>query len=223
MVMAGPMDTPTNADILTLTQWLSPAYPVGGFAYSHGLEAAIEQGRVASADQTGDWVATVLQHGSGWNDALFLVAAYDAADGAALTRIDATARAFCTGSERLMETDLLGQAFGSVTGDIWGLDPQRLTYSVAVGRAARMQNLPRLLVTQMFLQAFTSNLVACATRLVPLGQTEAQRLIHDLTPLCAHIADTAQQTGLDELSSTAFLSDIAAMQHETQYSRIFRT
>lgn len=120
MVMAGPMDTPINADILTLTQWLSPAYPVGGFAYSHGLEAAIEQGRVAGADQTGDWVATVLQHGSGWNDALFLVAAYDAADRAALTRIDTTARAMCAGSERLMETDLLGRAFGFVTGDIWG-------------------------------------------------------------------------------------------------------
>ncbi|QFT74894.1 Urease accessory protein UreF (plasmid) [Ruegeria sp. THAF33] len=223
MVMAGPMDTPINADILTLTQWLSPAYPVGGFAYSHGLEAAIEQGRVAGADQTGDWVATVLQHGSGWNDALFLVAAYDAADRAALTRIDTTARAMCAGSERLMETDLLGRAFGFVTGDIWGLDLQRLTYSVAVGRAARMQNLPRLLVTQMFLQAFMSNLVACATRLVPLGQTDAQRLIRDLTPLCADIAETAQQTGLSELSSTTFMTDIATMQHETQYSRIFRT
>ncbi|WP_152460011.1 urease accessory protein UreF [Ruegeria sp. THAF33] len=217
------MDTPINADILTLTQWLSPAYPVGGFAYSHGLEAAIEQGRVAGADQTGDWVATVLQHGSGWNDALFLVAAYDAADRAALTRIDTTARAMCAGSERLMETDLLGRAFGFVTGDIWGLDLQRLTYSVAVGRAARMQNLPRLLVTQMFLQAFMSNLVACATRLVPLGQTDAQRLIRDLTPLCADIAETAQQTGLSELSSTTFMTDIATMQHETQYSRIFRT
>lgn len=86
-----------------------------------------------------------------------------------------------------------------------------------------MQNLPRLLVTQMFLQAFMSNLVACATRLVPLGQTDAQRLIRDLTPLCADIAETAQQTGLSELSSTTFMTDIATMQHETQYSRIFRT
>ncbi|WP_245220424.1 urease accessory UreF family protein [Ruegeria sp. HKCCSP335] len=223
MATAGPMVTPTSSDILTLTQWLSPAYPVGGFAYSHGLEAAIELGRVASANQTGDWVATILQHGSGWNDALFLVAAYNADDRAALARIDASARAFCAGSERLMESDLLGQAFGSVTGDIWGLDLRRLTYPVAVGRAARMQNLPRPLVSQMFLQAFMSNLVACATRLVPLGQTDAQRLIRDLTPLCTSIAETAQHTGLDELGSTAFLSDILSMKHETQYSRIFRT
>jgi urease accessory protein len=94
---------------------------------------------------------------------------------------------------------------------------------VAVGRAARLQNLPLPLVTEMFLQAFLSNLVACATRLVPLGQTDAQRLIRDLTPLCTTIAAKARDAGLEDLSSTAFLPDIAAMKHETQYSRIFRT
>ncbi len=223
MVMAGHMATLTNSDILTLVQWLSPAYPVGGFAYSHGLEAAIELGSVTCPQDTGAWVSDVLEHGSGWNDALFLGAAYAAETPVDLTDIDATARAFSASSERLMETSLLGQAFGAVTGDVWGLDLQRLTYPVAVGRAARLQNLPLPLVTEMFLQAFLSNLVACATRLVPLGQTDAQRLIRDLTPLCTTIAAKARDAGLEDLSSTAFLPDIAAMKHETQYSRIFRT
>lgn len=223
MVMAGHMATPTSSDILTLVQWLSPAYPVGGFAYSHGLEAAIELGSVVSPEDTDAWVSDVLEHGSGWNDALFLRAAYAAETPVDLTDIDATARAFSASSERLMETSFLGQAFGAVTGDVWGLDLQRLTYPVAVGRAARLQNLPLPLVTEMFLQAFLSNLVACATRLVPLGQTDAQRLIRDLTPLCTTIAAKAQDAGLEDLSSTAFLADIAAMKHETQYSRIFRT
>jgi urease accessory protein len=223
MAMAGHMATPTDADILTLTQWLSPAYPVGGFAYSHGLEAAIDEGAVASSQDAEAWISDALEHGSGWNDALFVVSAYDARDKDELFSIDAKARAICASSERKMETELLGQAFGTVTGDVWDLDIQQLSYPVSVGHAARLQNLPLLLTTKMYLQAFASNLVACATRLVPLGQTDAQKLIRNLTPLCAHIAEKAQLAGLEELSSTAFLTDIASMRHEIQYSRIFRT
>ncbi len=223
MATAGPMATPTDADILTLTQWLSPAYPVGGFAYSHGLEAAIDGGTVANSRDTEAWISDVLEHGSGWNDAVFVVAAFNAHDKEELINVDIAARAFCATSERLMETELLGQAFGNVTKGVWELDLGQFTYPVSIGRAARLQNLPLLLTTKMFLQAFASNLVACATRLVPLGQTEAQRLIRQLTPLCAQIAERAKKASLDELSSTTFLGDIAAMKHETQYSRIFRT
>ncbi len=217
------MVTPTDADILTLNQWLSPAYPVGGFAYSHGLEWAIDSGAVTDANSTGAWISDVLNHGSGRNDALFLVAAYNANSKKELTEIDATARAFCASSERLMETRLLGEAFCGVTAQVWEVDLADLTYPAAVGRAARLHGLPLLLTTQMFVQSFMSNLVACATRLVPLGQTEAQRLIRDLTPLCSRLATEAQDQGLETLSSTAFLSDIASMKHETQYSRMFRT
>lgn len=223
MATAGPMATPTDADILTLTQWLSPAYPVGGFAYSHGLEAAIDAGTVANSRDTEAWISDVLEHGSGWNDALFLVAAYNAQDKDELINTDSIARAFCATSERLMETDLLGQAFGNVTKGVWELDLGQFTYPVSVGQAARLQNLPVALTTKMFLQAFASNLVACATRLVPLGQTDAQRVIRQLTPLCAQVAARAQKASLDELGSTAFLADLASMKHETQYSRIFRT
>ncbi len=223
MATAGPMATPTDAAVLTLTQWLSPAYPVGGFAYSHGLEAAIDRGTVANSQDTEAWISDVLEHGSGWNDVLFVVAAFNARDKEELINVDVTARAFCATSERLMETDLLGQAFGNVTKGVWELHLKRFTYPVSIGRAARLQNLPLLLTTKMFLQAFASNLVACATRLVPLGQTDAQRLIRQLTPLCSQIAERAQKASLDELSSTTFLADIASMKHETQYSRIFRT
>lgn len=217
------MATPTDTDILTLTQWLSPAYPVGGFAYSHGLEWAIESGDVTNAADTDAWIADVIRHGSGRNDCLFLAAAYRADTSDALARIDQTARAFSPSAERLMETHLLGEAFSGVTADVWGLDLTALTYPVAVGAAARAQSLPLPLTAQMYLQAFMANLVACATRLVPLGQTEAQRLIRDLTPDCQRIAAQALDASLNDLGSTAFLPDIASMQHETQYSRMFRT
>ncbi|WP_377190872.1 urease accessory protein UreF [Ruegeria meonggei] len=210
-------------DILTLTQWLSPAYPVGGFAYSHGLEWAVECGSVANAPDTGDWITEVIDHGTGRNDCVFLAAAFRADTPIDLAQVDHAARAFCPSSERLLETRLLGEAFCSVTASVWALKIETLTYPVAVGHAARQQALPLHLTAQMFLQSFMSNLVACATRLVPLGQTDAQRLIRDLTPLCQRVAADAIKASLEDLGSTAFLSDIGSMKHETQYSRMFRT
>lgn len=220
MATVGPMVTAT--DILTLTQWFSPAYPVGAFAYSHGLEWTIDAGDVTNAEQTGTWISDVLRHGAGWNDSRFLAAAYRA-DINDLNEIDATCRAFSASAERLKETRLQGEAFCDVTAKVWPADLQGLTYPVAVGRAARLLGLPLDLSTQFYLQAFMANLVVVAMRLVPLGQSDGQKLIRDLTPLCSQIASEADNATLDDLASTVFLSDIAAMKHETQYSRIFRT
>ncbi len=223
MVMVGPMVTPTNADILTLTQWLSPAYPVGGFAYSHGLEWAIDCGDVQTADDTKAWIADVITFGAGWSDCVFLVSAYKAQSTEALHEVDMQARAYCASCERLQETHLLGQAFCEVTAAVWALDLAALTYPVAVGCAARLRGLPVELTTQMFLHSFMSNLTACATRLIPLGQTQSQRVVHEMTPVCARVASDAQTASLEDLSATSFLADIASMKHETQHSRIFRT
>ena len=213
----------THTDVLTLAQWFSPAFPVGAFAYSHGLEWAIDAGDVADADATRDWVETVLRHGGGWNDCILLACAYRAQDTDALAHVDATGRALASSRERLIETQLQGQAFCDAVSRIWPQTLDGLIYPVAVGCAAQRAGLPLDLTAQMFLQAFLSNLAAAATRLVPLGQTEGQTIIRTLTPLCSEIATDAVQAGLGGLKSSAFLSDIGAMKHETQYSRIFKT
>lgn len=206
--------------VLTLTQWLSPAYPVGAFAYSHGLEWAVDDRQVRDAQSLADWLGAVVCHGAGLADARFLVAAYRADDPA---RIDALARAFAPSAERLKETVLQGEAFARATTDIWHLSLPGLTYPVAVGRAARLCDLPLDVTLGLYLQAFVSNLTAAGIRLIPLGQTEGQGIVKALMPLCRATADAALTGSLDDLSSTAFLGDIASMKHETQYARIFRT
>ncbi|GAA0312589.1 urease accessory protein UreF [Rhodovulum strictum] len=213
----------TDAQILTLVQWLSPAYPVGAFAYSHGLEWAVQEGAVTDAASLRDWLADLLDHGAGRSDAILLAAAYNAADTAALAQIDATARAFQPSAERLLETTAQGAAFAQITAAIWPADLPGFTYPVALGRAARLHDLPLVLTARMYLHAFTSNLVSAGIRLIPIGQTEGQTVLSALTPLCAEVAEAATALTLDDLASTAFLADIASMNHETQYSRLFRT
>ncbi|HHL20473.1 MAG TPA: urease accessory protein UreF, partial [Aliiroseovarius sp.] len=156
-------------------------------------------------------------------DALFLVAGFCAPDPEALLDVNATCRAFAASKERLAEADLQGAAFCDAITAIFGHALPALAYPVAVGRAAALEGLPLRLTVAAYLHAFAANLVAAGTRLIPIGQTEGQRLVRALQPLCGGLAGRAVASTLDDLSATTFLADIAAMQHETQYSRIFRT
>jgi urease accessory protein len=217
-----PLRMTMTTDVLTLSQLLSPSFPVGAFAYSHGLETAIAEGRIVSAPTLQSWLVDLLEHGGARSDAVLLNAAFDAADDA-VAPIDAHARAFAASAERLKETDLQGAAFCETVETVWGIDLGRLCYPVAVGRAAAVLTLDPELATAMYLQSFISNLTAAAMRLVPLGQVDGQKTQIALKPFCTEIAKQLQGATLDDLHNSAWLSDITSMRHETQYSRVFRT
>lgn len=212
----------TTDPILTLTQWLSPAFPVGAFTYSHGLEHLVATDVVINADTFANWLTDTLSFGAGRNDAILLVAAYHA-DATDLQEIDDLARALAPSAERLLETDQQGGAFARTIAAIHDIDLAALTYPVAVGHAARLQDLPLRDTARLFLHAFAANLTSAATRLVPLGQTEAQAVLLKTAPLCQQIADKALTETIHDIASTTFASDIASMNHETQYSRLFRS
>lgn len=215
-----PIDAP---HLLTLAQWLSPAYPVGAFSYSHGLEWAVQAGDVTDAAGFRDWLADILDHGAGRNDAILLTAAYRADTEAELLETDALARALAPSRERAMETELQGAAFAGITAEIWPAPLPDLCYPVAVGAAARALDLPLADTLQLFVHGLAANLTSAAIRLVPLGQTEGQAALAALAPLCARIADQAQARTLDDLGSCCMMADIASMKHETLYSRLFRS
>jgi urease accessory protein len=136
---------------------------------------------------------------------------------------DQTALVFAASSERLLETTQQGDAFARTVAAIWDIQPKGRAYPVVVGQAARAQGLPLDLTAKAYLHAFAANLISAAVRLVPLGQTEGQKLLANLTPLIEDTAQAARDTELDDLASHCFAADIAAMQHETQYSKVFRT
>ena len=211
-----------TTDVLILAQLLSPSFPVGAFAYSHGLETAILGDVITNSQSLEDWLDCLLTQGGARADAVLLNVAY-AADAADVPIIDATARAFAASKERLIETNLQGGAFCDTFAAVWNIQLGALTYPVAVGRAAQSMALDLELTTAMYLQAFVGNLCGAAVRLVPLGQTDGQRVQAALKPRCAALAADLRGATLDDLYSNSFLSDITAMQHETQYARVFRT
>jgi urease accessory protein len=206
--------------LITLAQWLSPSFPVGAFSYSHGLEMAVSDGTVHDAASLQAWLEGIIRHGAGRNDAILLAAGYQ---GEGLESLDAQARALAPSAERLIETTQQGAAFVRVVNDVWGHDLPDLTLPVAFGAACAAQGLPLEDAAQMFLHAFVSALVSAAIRAVPLGQTDGQRVISALAPLCQQTVETALTQTPDDIGSACFLADIASMQHETLYSRMFQT
>ena len=211
---------PIDPRLLTLTQWLSPSYPMGAFAFSHGLEAAIAEGWVKDEETLFEWLNGVLSQGSGRGDAILIWNAYHSDN---IEDIDDIARAFAPSSERLREAQRQGTAFARVTREVWNIDLPDLMLPVALGHAANLADLNPSELVALYLHSFASNLTQAAQRLMPLGQTGAQRVLHRLTPLCSQIADDTRDLTLDDIHSNAFLSDIAAMRHEVQEPRLFQS
>jgi urease accessory protein len=218
-----------------LMTWLSPTYPVGAFSYSSGIEWAVEAGDITDAQTLRRWLDSILADGSGMNDGIFFVQAHRAivnADDAALLEITELAAAFAPTRERYLETTNMGRAFIDVTNAAWPcpaltkfqvLWNGAVTFPVAVGVACAGHDIPAAPALHGFLTALTTNWISAGVRLIPLGHTESQRLLHALEPTVAKTSERVLAATLDDLGSATFRADIASAMHETQYTRLFRT
>ncbi len=233
MAQKEPRDA--DAGFLPLFVWLSPNFPVGSFAYSHGVEWAVEAGDIKDAESCTAWLADLLEHGGGWSDAVLLAAAHRAVaekDDTALIEVCELAAALAPSKERRLETLKQGDAFLLAVKNAWPCDaierflkvwPNETAFPVAVGVAGAGHRLPLGATLEAFLLAFATNLVSAAVRLVPLGQTDGTKIVARLTPLAREVAARAAQCSLDDVGGAALRSDIASMRHETQYTRLFRS
>lgn len=223
------------AELAKLQAWFSPAFPIGSFSYSHGLEWAVETRQVHDAPSLAGWVRGVLRHGAGRSDAILLGAAWRAVcaeDWAEAAGLHALAAALQPTAERRLESLGQGTAFLAAVAAGWPNPaiqafaahcPGETAWPLAVGAATAAHRLPLEAVLPVFLHAFAANLVSAGVRLVPLGQTDGLRVMAGLEPTFIALAREACAAGLDELGSASFLADIASMRHETQYTRLFRS
>jgi len=225
----GPMTASTLARLLT---WLSPAFPTGGFAYSHGLEWAIEAGDITDRASLVDWIADLLAAGSLWSDAILLRHAWRAApDPAALAELALFAAACAGSAERLQEILVQGAAFRRAV-SVWHAPPAPPLLEdgepcwplpVAIGAALRMEGMDQETACAAALTAAAGALVSAAVRLVPLGQTDGLRAIAALEPAVARAARETSGASLDDVGGCCLRADIAALRHETQGTRLFRS
>lgn len=215
--------------------WLSPAYPIGSFSYSSGIEWAIEAGDIADAKALKRWLVVMLKAGGGFCDAVFLVHAHRAIveeDDALLREVAELAAAFAPSKERFLETTAQGQAFLATAREAWpcaAIDRLLKVWDgpvalpIAVGVACAGHGVPVSPAAHAYLQALMANLISAGVRLIPLGQTDGQRLIAALESDIAATAQRALRARLDDAGTSAFRADLASMHHEMQYTRLFRS
>ena len=220
---------------LPLMIWLSPAFPIGGFAYSHALEWAVEAGDLPDANILQAWLGDLISHGAIRNDAILLSAALQAArdeDTAALAATNELALALAGSRERFVESSAQGDAFRIAIRSSWRnaafdrFDASisgPIAYPVAVGLAAGAHGQDLGATLDAYLTATISNLTSAAIRLSVIGQTDAQRIIMQTLPVIRELSAFATHATLDDVGGCAFRSDIASMRHETQTTRLFRT
>jgi urease accessory protein len=226
---------PGAAALYRLMAWLSPAYPIGAFSYSSGIEWAVEAGDITDAATLERWLAVMVTEGSGFCDAAFFVHAHRAIvarDETALRAIAEFAAAFASSKERHLETTAQGRAFLETTRAAWAtpaLDRLAAAWDgavalpVAVAVASAGHGIALAPALHAYLHALAANLISAGVRLVPLGQTDGQRVLAALEPVVTATAERALLTGLDEIGGAAVRADLASMRHETQYTRLFRS
>lgn len=224
----------TEAALYRLLTWLSPSYPLGAFSYSHGLEYAVEMGLVRDPGGLERWIATILGAGAGVSDAALFAAAWRAAavaDTACLDAIVALAAAWRGTAEIALEGDAQGAAFLATTRAAWPhavLDAiaERhtvVTLPAAVAVAAAVHGVPLAPALTAYLHALAANLVSAGVRLVPLGQSDGQRIIAALERKIAAACSAALATELQSFGTSAPLIEWCSMRHEAQYTRLFRS
>ena len=229
------MRNPAPTAILPLLAWLSPSYPVGAYAYSHGLEWAVEAGDIADEASLAGWLSDVLEQGAGRNDAVLLAHAYRAAavgDLDMLSEANDLALALAPSRELRLETSQQGRSFLDATLAAWPAPalaalsaalPGEVAYPVAVGVSSAAHSVPLEPTVEGYLLALVQNLVSAAVRLAPIGQTGGTRVVAGLAPAVSALAAAVPELTLDDIGGATFRADLGSFLHETQYTRLFRS
>jgi len=212
--------------LLRLMTLMSPSFPVGGFSYSHGLEQAVANGLVTDFAGLQSWLASLIEHGSAWNDAVLFAESFWRGD-AVINDLIELGEALAGSKERYLETHAQGAAFilAAKAGGYAMPEhlPAKASYAIAAGSIAAAQGIALVDGLAAFIHAFASNQVQVAIRLSLFGQAQGVAMVAALEPLIVETARRTALSSLDDLGGSTMMAEISAMRHETLYSRIFRT
>lgn len=223
-----------SPDLYRLLSWISPSFPVGAYTYSHGLEYAAEAGLVSNETDLQEWLEGVLRYGTGRVDGMLFYAAYQATE-EDLPDVIEFASAMRGTRELATESHSQGRAFLKTIESAWGCslpgqwlaaaDQTEATtpYAVAVALTCRSQAIPVEVGLTAYLQAFASNVVSAAVRLVPVGQTSGQTVLAHMANVVGEVVDDVLRSPLSDIGSSTPMLDWVSIQHENQYTRLFRS
>ena len=224
------MTTLTDTALLRLLQLSSAALPVGGYAFSQGMETAVEEGWLRSEADTYDWLELQILESLARIDLPLLLRQLQGAHGAdteSLAHWNAYTLACRESSELRLADTAMGEALLKLLRQLDVPLPERLpepfTFITGFALASHHWQVDSRTACLGYTWAWLENQVAAATKLVPLGQTSAQRLLSQLIELVPQATDYAEAVIDDDIGASLPALAMAGAWHETQYSRLFRS
>ncbi len=229
------MDTITLTDshFLSILQLASPAMPVGAYSYSEGLETMVENGAIANQENLKQWLQAQLRYGAIRIEAAVMLRAIQSVntgDLQALTRWNLWLSAARETEELRAASWQMGRSLMQLFGK---LIPQILpivnsvgnpcNYAIAFGIVCAHWQVNIKAAILGYLHSWASNLITAGVKLIPLGQTAGQELLLDLQPLLNIAAMEILTLEDDNLDCCSWGLSLASMQHQTQYTRLFRS
>lgn len=202
----------------TLTQWLSPSYPIGAYNFSQGLEYAVKASLVYNEETLTDWLSENLETGYFWNDAIFVKLSFFIETDDQLEKLVELINAFSTSKARLDEQILQGKAFSKVTPN-----SKDAPYPISLGISAKNYDLKIEEVIPLYLQSCLSNIISVAQRLLPIGQTEAVKILRDLFPKIEEVSKLVLRSSETDILSSCYLTDSCSIFQETIDGKIFKS
>ena len=202
----------------TLTQWLSPSYPIGAYNFSQGLEYAVKASLVYNEETLTDWLSENLERGYFWNDAIFLKLSFFIETDDQLEKLVELINAFSTSKARLDEQILQGKAFSKVTPN-----SKDAPYPISLGISAKNYDMNIEEVIPLYLQSCLSNIISVAQRLLPIGQTEAVKILRDLFPKIEEVSKLVLRSSEADILSSCYLTDSCSIFQETIDGKIFKS
>ena len=224
-----------NENMYYLLTWFSPSFPIGSYAYSHGLEYAIESKIVKNTSDLSDWISDFLHYGTCYNDGIIISNAYDAVTKNNLKKLEEIsliAKAFKPTKEISLESYQQGVSFAHAVSKslnckkfdkLITIINENISYVIAVACAGAVCNINKLDLVNAYFHAFISNLISAALRLMSIGQTESQILIIKFKKEVELLTNKILLNSLDDLGSSVLIGDWCSAKHEKQYSRLFRS
>ena len=222
MVRPEHQDPNINSKYHKVMAWLSSSFPIGAFAYSHGLEFEISVGNISRSNDLYYWLSDILQYGSIWNDLILFCESYKANENT-LNHLSEIAKAFAQSKERYNETIEMGKAFSKIISSIKRSDFQPMPLPIIVGYISKLETISLDYILPLYAHSFISNLICVSMRLLPLCQTEAQKLLFTFFPVIDEVSKEALNSNIDDMRNKCVISDLASMKHETLKVRLFKS
>jgi urease accessory protein len=229
------MKAKTDIRLVRLLQLASPALPVGAFSYSQGLEAAVEKNIVRDAPTAAQWIGDLLEYAVARMDAPVLlrsIAAWGASDFAATDHWNALFLASRETAELRAETVQMGYSLRKLLTELEEANEkaraylaclEEVAFPTSFAYAAAQWQIPAQPALVAYLWAWLENQVMAAVKVLPLGQTDGQRMLLTLGERVDAVAQRAARVDDAELGSFAPALALVSSHHETQYSRLFRS